>query len=238
MRSTSTTSAGAAPAGRATTPGRRTDLADAALRARPLSDRRDQVLPVSPVLGALVPGGLIRGSVVAVGPSAAGATTSLAWTLLAAASGAGSWCAGVGTTDVGVVAVDELGVDLDRLVLVPEPGRRWAEVVAALVPGMDIVLLAPPGPVGPGMARRVVARARERRAVLVVLDRHGRWPIGPDLRLTVTSETWEGLGAGHGHLHRRRLSVQVSGRRAAARARTDDDIWLPGGHVRPVAGTG
>ena len=206
---------------------RRTELADVALRARPVSGRRDQVLPVGGALRAAVPGGeLARGSVVAVGPSPAGGGGSVAFSLLAAPSSAGLWCAAVGTPDVGVVALAELGVDLEHLVLVPDPGRRWAEVVAALLPGMDVVLVAPPGSVPAGVAQRLAARVRERRAVLVVLSRRAPWPIGAELRLAVAGEEWQGLGAGHGHLRRRRLQLQVSGRRAAAREQTSE-IWLP-----------
>jgi len=55
----------------------------------------------------------------------------------------------------------------------------------------------------------------------VVLEPAGMrcWPEGPDLRLSVASTTWDGLGTGHGYLRSRRLEVVVTGRRAAARER-------------------
>jgi len=202
-----------------------------AARVRPTSARGDQFLPVLPALAPLLPGGgLARGSVVAVAPGegggGAGGATSLAFALLAAAS-AGSWCAAVGTADPGVVALAELGVDLGHLVIVPGPGGQWAEVAATLLDGVDLVLVRPPGAVGPGVARRLGARARERRAALVVLTSSRGWSEGADLRLTVRGGRWEGIGSGHGHLRRRRVQVQAAGRRAATRP-VVADLWLPG----------
>ena len=209
-------------------------------RARPTSDRRQQLLPLLPALAALVPGGgLPRGAVLTVdgtGPGAGGATT-LSFSLLAAATAAGSWCAAVGVGDAGVLALAELGLDLDRLVLVPRPAGRWAEAAAGLLDGLDAVLVCPPGPVRPGVARRLAARARERRAALVVLARHAAWPEGADLRLAVGTGRWTGVGDGHGHLQGRCAEVVATGRRAAAR-RVGARLWLPGpGGLVTAAGT-
>ena len=128
---------------------------------------RDRRLPVLPALEALLPGaGLRRGTTVAVGaaPGVAGAT-SLALALAAGASQAGSWVAAVGLGSLGLVAAAELGVALERLVMVAEPGRDregWASVMGALVDGFDIVLVAALGRLRPADARRLVARVRER----------------------------------------------------------------------------
>jgi hypothetical protein len=212
-----------------------------AARARPTSSSRDQLLPVLPALGPLFPrGGLQRGGVVTVGtgdgpPGAegdgagsaggrAGGGTTLGFALLAAASTA-SWCAAVGVADPGMVACAELGVDLGHLVLVPRPGPLWAQVAATLFDGMDVVLVRPPRSVRPGTARRLAARARERRGVLVVLGARG-WPEGADVQLTVETGAWLGVGAGHGHLQGRHVEVVASGRRAAARP-VRVGLWLP-----------
>jgi hypothetical protein len=209
--------------------------------ARPTSSSRDQLLPLLPALAPLFPrGGLQRGAVVTVGlgdgtsaargdgpaagASASGGGTTLGFALLAAASAA-SWCAAVGTADPGIVACAEVGVDLGHLVLVPRPGPLWAEAAATLFDGMDVVLVRPPRSVRPGTARRLAARARERRGVLVVLGARG-WPEGADVQLTVETGAWLGVGAGHGHLQGRHVEVVASGRRAAARP-VRVGLWLP-----------
>lgn len=220
-----------------------------ATRVRPTSARSDRMLPVpGPLAGLLPGGGLQRGTVVAVdsatarlgprgepGEPGAGGATTLAFALLTAASAAGSWCAAVGMGDTGLVSLAELGVDLDHLALVPHPGRAWAETAAALIDGMDVVLLFLPWPAGPGVARRLVARARERQAVLIVEGCRPWWPEGPEVRLTVTSGSWEGVDRGHGHLRGRRVEVQSAGRRVASRPQAAA-LWLPGptGSVEPV----
>lgn len=227
-----------------------TIAAGLAARVRPTSSSRDQLLPVLPALTPLLPrGGLQRGSVVVVGcgdgtsggpggasgrTGSAGGATTLAFALIAAASAA-SWCGSVGPADPGVVALAELGVDLDHLVLVPDPGPWWAEAAGIFLDGMDVVLVCPPGSVRPGVARRLVARARDRRAVLVVLARSHRWPEGPDVRLAVEAGGWRGPDHGHGHLEERRAEVVATGRRSASRE-VRAALWLPAssGAVAPA----
>lgn len=212
-------------------------LATIAERVRPTTLARDQQrLPVLPPLEGLLPGaGLRRGSTVAVGATAgvSGATT-LALALLAQASVAGSWVAAVGLPSLGLVAADELGVALERLVLVAAPDREaWGGVVAALVDGFDVVVLqAGRGGVRPTDARRLVARARERGTVLLQLGTG--WPDGADLSLQITRSRWEGLGEGHGHLQARKVRITRSGRGEAAQPRRLD-LWLPGPDGRPAA---
>jgi hypothetical protein len=161
-----------------------------------------------------------RGSTVAIG-TATGAT-SLALAFLAGPSAAGSWCAAVGVPSLGLAAAAEAGIDLSCLALVAWPGAEWAAVAAALVDALDVVMVQPPPNVKAGDARRLSARARERRSVLVPL---GDWPQA-DVRLRVARSRWEGLGAGHGHLTRRRLEV-VSGGRGEAAGERRARLWLP-----------
>ena len=209
-------------------------------RARPVSSRRDQILCVlSPLVPVLPGGGLPRGAVIAVGtgegtPVGGGAGT-LAFALLAGASATGSWCAAVGTSDPGILAIAELGVDLDHLALVPGPGGAWPEVAAILIDDMDVVLVRPPGPVRPGAARRLAARVRQRGAVLVVQEGRGTWPEGPDIRLTVEAGAWDGVDRGHGHLRGRHVEVVTGGRRAAVRC-VRTGLWLPAASGAVTAG--
>ena len=192
----------------------------------------ERLVPVVPALVPLLPHpGLRRGSTVAVAGS-----TSLLLATLAGASSAGSWCAVVGVPTLGLVAAAEAGLALDRLALVPEPGRDWPSVVAALLDALDVVAVAPRGRVRDADARRLAARARQRGSVLVPFGvPAGSWE-GADLRLSVEDGAWTGLGAGHGHLRARRVSVRCDGRGSAARPRRAR-VWLPapGGGVAPAA---
>lgn len=213
------------------------DLAGLAERVRPVTLIGERRLPVLAALDGLAPGGgLRRGSTVSVtGAGEAGGATSLALAVVAAASQAGSWVAAVGLPSLGLVAADELGVALERLVLVAAPERdAWGSVAAALVDGFDCLVVPAGRAVPPGDARRLVARARERGAVLVELG--GGWPEGADVELTITRSRWEGIEAGHGHLRARKVRVEGGGRGEAARPRRVD-LWLPaaGGAVE-VAG--
>lgn len=206
-----------------------TDLGELAERVRPVTLTREQRLPVLPALEGLLPGsGLRRGATVSVGtvPGVGGAT-SLAMALVAQASSVGSWVAAVGLPSLGLVAADELGVALERLVLVAAPERdAWGGVVAALVDGFDLVILqAGRAGVRPADARRLVARARERGSVLVQLG--SGWPEGADLTFQITHARWEGLDGGHGHLRARKVRVVRGGRGEAAQPQRAD-LWLPG----------
>jgi hypothetical protein len=230
-------------------PAVRESLAVLAERARPTSSSESQLLPVIPPLQGLFPGGgLRRGTSIVItgegtserGTGRARATTrglTLCLSLLGAASSAGSWCAAVGLCGLGAVAADDLGIDLGRLVLLPSPGPKWAEATAVLLDGVDVVVLCPPFPVRPAMARRLLARTRDRGAVLIVVPGQAGWPEGPDLRLSVGNTRWDGIGRGDGHLCRRRATVTATGRRSASRPR-QQDLWLPStaGSVE-VAGT-
>jgi hypothetical protein len=196
-------------------------------RVRPLSDAAERVLPVPEAFVALLPhGGLQRGTTVATTGSAA---TSLALALAGPATRAGSWCAVVGLAHLGLLAAAELGVDLERTVLVaaPEPAA-WPSVVAALLDAFEVVLVQPSAPLTPTVQRRLAARTRDRGAVLVVVgEAAAARGQEPDLVVGAGRSSWEGLGVGHGRLRARRVEVEVRGRRGAARPRRAT-LWLPG----------
>jgi hypothetical protein len=195
-------------------------------------------LPVAPPLRALfAEGGLRRGSVVAVarGPGA----TALVLALLAPPLAAGSWAGVVGLRTLGLEAAVGLGVRLDRLAVVPEPGTSWATVTAALLDALDVVVVVPPRRCRPTEVRQLVARARQRGAVLVVAGDEGAeapaWSERPDVELATEVIGWEGLGAGSGTLRRRLVVVSSAGRRGADR-RSEARVWLPDSEGRLLAG--
>jgi hypothetical protein len=188
------------------------------------------ILPVLPVLRELLPrGGLARGSVVTVAEFGL-----LALALAAGASAAGAWCGIAGVPEAGVLAAAALGLDVERTLLVPDPGQAWAQVVASLLDGCELVLLRlpprepargdhrPPGAYGAQVRQRLEATLRRARGVLLVV---GDWP-GAHVRLRVLSQGWTGLGHGHGRLRACCAQVAADGRGEAAMTRTRW-LWLP-----------
>ncbi|MEM9564456.1 MAG: hypothetical protein AAGA93_17670 [Actinomycetota bacterium] len=200
--------------------------ADLEQRVTPVTRAGLRLLPVPELLEPLFPGGgLQRGW--SVGVSGVGGW-SLALALLGPVLRGDGWAAGVGVEELGLVAGDELGVPLQRLLLVETPGEaRQAEVVAALVEVVDVVCLGPVGSFSTRDARRLAARAREQEAVLVHLDGGRSWPQGLDVILDVTPGPWIGLESGHGHLRARPVTITATGRRAMAQRRRVE-VLLPG----------
>ncbi|MDH3681875.1 MAG: hypothetical protein OEV40_18205 [Acidimicrobiia bacterium] len=205
-------------------------------RLGPVTLSREQLLSVPEPLLPLFPfGGLQRGQ--SVGFEGAG-STSVALTLAAAALGNDRWMAVVGMEELGLLAASELGVRLDRLLLIETTAAaQLAPITAALVEAVDIIALNPRKRVGPRDARRLTARARERGTVLFHLDGGRTWPEAMHVHITAEPEGWEGLGEGHGHLTQRRLSVATTGRRSSFRQRRIS-VLLPGpdGGIAPIAG--
>ncbi len=169
-------------------------------------------------LADLLPEGRIRaGSVVAVRGSTG--ATSLALLTVARSAMQGSWVAVVGIADLGIEAASELGLPLERVVLISRPTSRWVEAVAVLLRGVDVVVLSPPGRCSARDARRMAAIARERGSLLVVTrgagyDDDWSWPVPADVTLEALSSRWGGLDEGHGTLCSREIAVRVFGRRA------------------------
>ncbi|MEO8262287.1 MAG: hypothetical protein ABI566_06930 [Pseudolysinimonas sp.] len=181
-------------------------------------------LPTNPALADLLPGGALA----AGGAYSVIDSTTLALGLLQGPSAAGAWCAVVGMPDLGVESAAGLGVDLDRLVLVPHPGDHWLTVVSALVDVVSVVLVRPATREGrvrisDGSASKLASRLRQREAVLISM---GDWPHA-DARLAVTDSSWAGIGSGFGHLTGRQVTVSSTAARWQGRAKSRR-LWLPG----------
>jgi hypothetical protein len=156
-------------------------------------------------------------------------SASLALALAAGASAAGEWVGFAGWPDFGARAAADLGVDLDRTVLVPDPGEHWLEVAAALVDVLRVVVLRPAARVDARSAAVLDARLRKRSAALVVW---GEWP-GCEARLSLQDSRWSGPQEGHGRLRRR--SAQLAVRRGSA-PETRVPVWFPHEDAPLVAG--
>ena len=163
------------------------------------------VLPVLPALANLLPGGGLRpGSAYSLPRS-----TSLLFALLAHASQAGSWCGLIGMPRLGTEAAESMGVDLSRLVLVPDPGRRWLAVAATIADVLPVIAVRPTGRAPDGEISRLAGRLRERGAVLLV---QGPWPQAEAV-LELGDVSWTGVGRGHGYLAERAVTVTSASRR-------------------------
>ncbi len=203
----------------------------------PLTLTGERLLAVPSLLESLfIWGGIPPGWSIGVAGNGA---WSMAMAIWAEALGAEGWIAIVGAPDVNLVTAAELGVRLDRVVVIETPPTKvWTTVVGALIEAFDIVAIAPGGPVGLRDARRLSARAREQGAVLFHLDGARSWPTAVDLTLTGSTQkagwqggswqggSWQGVGDGHGHLRARCLRIDAVGRRAGRTRSTT--VLLPG----------
>lgn len=192
------------------------DRVRALLADSPDLERASDLAPTHlPVADAFTPllAGLRPGSV--LGVTGIGAT-SLALALVARAS-TDSWTAVAGLPALSLVAASELGVAIDRVVVVPEAG---IDALAAVVDAFDLVVARPA--LSARDVRNLHARIRERDAVFVT--------IGPtveaDLRLQSASAEWHGIDGGHGYLRARKLTVTAVGRGSAAQTKRTT-LWLP-----------
>lgn len=215
-------------------------------RTGPLTLASERTLPVAPGLRGVLPGGLQRGNTVTVSGNAG---VSLALALVGEATRTGSWLAVLGAPWLGWPAAAELGVALERVIVVDDPGpQTWVEVAAALLDGFDVVVAPTPFRLRPVDARRLARRASQHGSVLVPLAAigaghgggsrlggagnggrasvSGRWPEAAEVECRAITTAWTGIGAGHGHLAARRARIEVGGRRQP-RARTAE-LWLPG----------
>lgn len=141
----------------------------------------------------------------------------------------GAWCAVVGADDFGMEAAQSFGVDLERTVLVPDPGEDWLAVVAALVDVVSVVVVAGRD-ISARDAQRMAARLYERQSIIIAWD--GAWPRAR-AHVRLTDVVWHGVERGSGHLQSRQATIEVQqvGRPAARRR-----FWLPDGdqQVRAV----
>lgn len=179
---------------------------------------QDSLLPMPDSLVELLPDSLPRGTVAVLSGA-----RSLQLSMVAAVTAEGGHAAIIGQPDVGLLAAVEMGADLSRIAVIPEPGADPVEVAAVLMDGMDLVVLGLGGRSVPATrARAVVARARQRGCTLLVTD--GDWQ-GASARLDAHVSGYEVVGAGRGtptpgcgRIGRVRLAMRSRGRSGVARA--------------------
>jgi hypothetical protein len=164
----------------------------------------------------VVPAALPRGTVAVLSGA-----RSLPLSLVAAVTAKGGHAAIVGQPDVGLMAAVEMGADLSRIAVIPEPGNDPVEVAAVLMDGMDLVVLGLGGRSVPATrARAVVARARQKGCTLLVTN--GDWQ-GASARLEARVCGYEiagpggGSRPGFGRIGKVRLAFSASGRSGLTR---------------------
>lgn len=166
------------------------------------------LIPVSPALQSILPeGGLQVGTTYSLSPS-----PSLIAALLAPLSGTGAWCAAVGMPTLGVEALAGHGVELSRLLLVPEPGPRWLSVVSALSEVVPLIAIRPSSPVRDAELSRLSARLRDRGCTLLVVSA-APWSLSEG-SIRVHDPHWRGLGSGWGALEECEVTVTARTRRS------------------------
>jgi hypothetical protein len=170
----------------------------------------ENLLAVPDALAELLPAGLPRGTVAVLSGA-----RSLPVAMAAAVTAAGGHVAIVGLPDFGLLAAAEMGADLSRLAVIPQPGSDPVEVAAVLMDGMDLVVLGLAGSsVPPTRSRAVVARARQRGCSLLVTG--GQWQ-GASMRMDAQVHGYEISGAaearpGCGRISRVRVAIRTRGR--------------------------
>ncbi|MFP5487120.1 MAG: hypothetical protein ACLGHQ_02280 [Acidimicrobiia bacterium] len=191
---------------------------------------QDRTIPVDEPWTSMLPaGGLQRGRVVGCdGPAA----VTVAASLVAGATRAGSWVLLLGASMIGLEALAEVGVRLDRVVAVEVDAgpASWAERAVAAADGFELIVTVPPSG-AERVERQVRQRLHARGAVLVPVGVAGH-TIGCDVAVTTAAPRWFGIGPGHGRLVARQADVVVGGRRVPRPVRRT--LWLPGpdGRVR------
>jgi hypothetical protein len=174
----------------------------------------ENLLPVPDSLAELLPGGLPRGVV-----GVLSGARSLPLSMAAAVTAGGGHVAIVGHPDAGLLAAVEMGADLSRLAVIPDPGTDPVEVAAVLMDGMDLVVLGLAGrSVAPGRARAVTARAQHKGCTLLVTG--GDWP-GASIRLDARVRGYDmtvGSAPGCGRIGRVQWTFLGSGRGARSRS--------------------
>ncbi|TDK86715.1 hypothetical protein [Mycolicibacterium mucogenicum] len=181
-------------------------------RPEPVPRAAESLLESSDLQSELLPDVLPRGTVAVLSGA-----RSLPLRMVAAVTASGGYAAIVGQPKVGLLAAVEMGADLERIALIPDPGPDPVEVAAVLMDGLDLVLLGLGGKSVPaGRARVVASRARQRECTLLVTD--GDWP-GASARLEARVRGYEVVGAGAGdpvpgcgRIGRVRLDTRARGR--------------------------
>ncbi|GAB2500893.1 hypothetical protein CATRI_02465 [Corynebacterium atrinae] len=159
------------------------------------------LLGVPSELGRLLPqGGLARRAVTEIADCPA-----LVVELISHATATGGHVGVVGWPELSLAGVSEQG-NLERVIVVPDPGVDPLEVAAVLVEGLDLVIVHSTGQLSPARARPLLAKLREGSAALVFV---GLQVASPAARIGATVSTFRGIGLGRGRIQGLDIHVEV-----------------------------
>lgn len=173
----------------------------------------EEILPVPSELGKLlVSGGLARRQAVAVSDCPA-----LVVEIICSVTARGGQVAVVGWPDLLLAQVSESG-DMDKVIVIPDPGPDPWSVVGVLVEGMDLVIyrggVQGSEKVTPTRARPVLAKLRKGEASLLTVGAH---LPGSALVIDAHVESFRGIGAGTGRIQGFDIAVQAKAKDGARR---------------------
>lgn len=162
-----------------------------------------------------------RGSVVLFEGSFNSGVTSVLLEFLSSGGMRKMWTALVGFENLGFLAARERGVDLGRVVSVPDPGRNLAQVIAVLLDAFSVVVIDNPRLISSSQARNLVSRVRSSKSIVAVVQQHasaknmaakGVWPGSCDYLVRSSISGFSGLGRGGGFIKERQVSISLEGR--------------------------
>lgn len=185
---------------------------------------RDRYVELDGSLAKIFPLGRIQlGSVVLFEGALNPGVTSAVFEFLSSGGMKRSWSTLVGFENLGFLAAFEKGVDLGKVVSVPDPGRKLAQVVAVLMEAFPVVVIANPRFISFSQARNLISRARANKSVMAVVQQSldisvaqgkGFWPGSYDYAISSSISGFSGLGQGNGFIKERRLSLCLDSKRA------------------------
>ena len=193
------------------------------------SNTDSSIFPVNSALLSLFPeGGLAKGASYSLDRSA-----SLLWSLIAEPTRQGVWCAIVGVPDLGIGIAKELGVNTNRIVLIPTPGPKWMAILGDLIETVGICVL---GSFSAPAARQLSALHSRLRSYKTSLLVRANWPNSKTS--FAVAHQWNGAGLGEGLLQTHYLHITAKSRSGDVMRSCDVVINETGLHetsnLRPV----
>lgn len=163
----------------------------------PLSLGNSKTFPIGRGLDDLIPcGGIGRGSVVLLSGEDGSGLHSLFFSILAGLNGAGLWTAIVSVGDLGFASLIGLGVDETKLVVVKGRSDLVPATASLLMDGFAVVVI--PAGIHQRQAFRLVAKAKQKGVILLVLERtkpyasemQDKWTGPVDMAFHSISSRW------------------------------------------------